>query len=103
MGKTSGGELGQVLGQRRRPRRLLALQSQLGLNSVPDDDVGHLVEAAHDFLLGLSLLSAQHAVAPKPEPVAQRVQLLAFIETACCKKFMTTVGYTIGHQRLLKL
>ena len=73
--------MGQVLGQRRRPHRLLALQGQLGVDRVPDDDdIGHHVEAAHDFLLGLFLLLAQHPVAAKPEPTAQRVQLLAFIE-----------------------
>ena len=81
MGKPRQRELGQVLGQRRRPCRLLALQGQLGIDRVPDDDhVSDHVEAAHDFLLGLFLLLAQHPIAPKPEPTAQRVQLLALVE-----------------------
>ena len=71
-----------MLGQRRLTRRLLlALQGQMGIDRVPDNDyVGDHVEAAHDFLLGLFLLLAQHSVAPKSAPAAPRVQLLAVVE-----------------------
>lgn len=73
------GEMGQVL-----VLYGVALGAQLRnhflhIDGVPDrDGVGEQVQTANDLLLGFFLLAAQHAIAPEPEPTAQRVQLLAF-------------------------
>ena len=54
----------------------------LHINGVLNDHgVGEQIQTAYDLLF-LLLFAAQHAVAAEPEPAAQRVQLLPFVELA---------------------
>ena len=75
------GEEPQVFGSDGLPFKPQLGDHFLHIPGIPDhDQVGKQVQAAHGFLLLLVLLAAQGPVAAEPEPAAQRVQLLAFVE-----------------------